>query len=225
MIFVYLNKQTGLIERFPVTLDDLKVDYPFISFVGDIGPDSVLEIISPHVKNYIVAKVYEVDPPALKPFAYLKQVNPVFRGNIWRQQWVQVDVGLEEAQVSAITQIEEAADGARKAAIGNDTNSLEYVKTAEEAKAYKDAGYIGEAGPTVATWARIKGWTLQEAAENILHESDKYYSLLYAIRDARLSAKERIRNALSVDDVRAVFGPTMQVLAMLTEQGRAANAA
>lgn len=97
--------------------------------------------------------------------------------------------------------IDLAADAARKAVAGDPLRAVEYEKSAAEAQAFKDAGYPAATVPrTVAAWA-IGGRTAQQAADNILMESAAYTEALYQIREARLGAKELVRQAMAVGNV------------------------
>lgn len=98
-------------------------------------------------------------------------------------------------------QIDATADAARSAVAGDPLRAVEYDRAAAEAQAFKDAGYPADAVPrTVAAWA-ISGRTAQQAADNILLESAAYTEALYQIREARLGAKELVRQAMAAGDV------------------------
>lgn len=97
--------------------------------------------------------------------------------------------------------IDEAADAARRAVAGDPLRAVEYERSATEAQTFKVAGYPANAVPrTVAAWA-IGGRTAQQAADSILVESAAYTEALYQIREARLGAKEMVRQAMAVGDV------------------------
>lgn len=98
-------------------------------------------------------------------------------------------------------QIDTTADAARRAVAGDPLRAVEYDRAAAEAQAFKDAGYPADAVPrTVAAWA-IGGRTAQQAADNILLESAAYTEALYQIREARLGAKELVRQAMAAGNV------------------------
>lgn len=97
--------------------------------------------------------------------------------------------------------IDMAADAARRAVAGDPFRAVEYDRAAAEAQAFKDAGYPADAVPrTVAAWA-ISGRTAKQAADNILLESAAYTEALYQIREARLGAKELVRQAMAAGNV------------------------
>lgn len=97
--------------------------------------------------------------------------------------------------------IDAAADAARAAVAGDPLRAVEYEKAATEAQDFKDAGYPSDAAPrTVAAWA-ISGRTARQAADNILAEAAAYIEALYQIREARLGAKEQVRQAMAANQV------------------------
>ena len=107
----------------------------------------------------------------------------------------------QDAQRDLCHQIDQAADAARRAVAGDPLRAVEYDRAAAEAQAFKDAGYPADAVPrTVAAWA-ISGRTAQQAADNILLESAAYTEALYQIREARLGAKELVRQAMAAGNV------------------------
>lgn len=109
-------------------------------------------------------------------------------------------------------QIDAAADTARRAVAGDPLRAVEYDRAAAEAQAFKDAGYPADTVPrTVAAWA-ISGRTAQQAADNILLESAAYTEALYQIREARLGAKELVRQAMvagNVDQAQDIVAETI----------------
>lgn len=124
---------------------------------------------------------------------------------VWDEEngkWVppgtpQYDTAVRAAALAAV---DAAADACRLLVVGDPLRVVEYQRAAEEAKHYIDTG---EALPAVTSWAAAKGWTNQQAAENILDESRAWNTVLYAIRDIRLESKESIRTA-SLDQVTSI---------------------
>lgn len=58
---------------------------------------------------------------------------------------------------------------------------------------------------SVVDWATIKGWTNQQAAENIVAQAEAWRGLsLLTIRPARLQIKEQLRLATTVAEMRAL---------------------
>jgi hypothetical protein len=95
--------------------------------------------------------------------------------------------------------IDAAADLARNVVAGDPLRAVEYQRSADQAQAFKDAGYPADDVPSmVAAWA-INGRTPQQAADSILAEANAYYFALTWIRTTRLAAKEQVK-ALMADD-------------------------
>lgn len=125
----------------------------------------------------------------------------------WRMQAPQPSTAeLAAAALAAqlpllCAQIDAAADAARRAVVGDPLRGVEYERSAAEAQTFKEAGYPAESVPrTVAAWA-VNGRTAQQAADNILDEAAAYSEALYQIREARLGAKERVRQAMAANQV------------------------
>lgn len=106
-----------------------------------------------------------------------------------------------EVTAGLCLQIDAAADSARRAVAGDPLRAVEYERSATEAQAFKTAGYPANAVPrTVSAWA-IGGRTAKQAADSILAESAAYTEALYQIREARLGAKEMVRQAMIAGEV------------------------
>lgn len=102
-----------------------------------------------------------------------------------------------QSMAALCASIDAAADAARRAVAGDPLRAVEYERSAAEAKTFKDAGYPAESVPrTVSAWA-INGRTAQQAADSILAEAAAYTEALYQIREARLGAKELVRQQMA----------------------------
>lgn len=89
--------------------------------------------------------------------------------------------------------IDAAADKARGDVAGDPLRAVEYQRSADQAQAFKDAGYpVDNVPPMVAAWA-IGGRTPQQAADSILAEAAAYNGALEWIRATRLAAKEQVK--------------------------------
>ena len=111
---------------------------------------------------------------------------------------------LGERRILLCESIDRAADAARLAVAGDPLRAAEYQVAEAEAKAYQAAGYAGDCPPSVRSWAEAKNWTGKQAADNIIAEAAAWNGALYAIRDARLKAKEGVRSALTADAAAAL---------------------
>ncbi|MDZ7887765.1 MAG: hypothetical protein U5M72_00355 [Pseudomonas sp.] len=126
--------------------------------------------------------------------------------HIWVNETWTFSSELENANHTALkvqlcNEIDVAADTARRAVAGDPLRAVEYERSASEAQAFKVAGYPANAVPrTVSAWA-IGGRTPRQAADSILMESAAYTEALYQIREARLGAKELVRQAMAAGEV------------------------
>lgn len=96
--------------------------------------------------------------------------------------------------------IDNAADKARTKVAGDPLRAVEYDRARIEAEAFKAANYQGTVPRMVAAWA-INGRTSRQAADSILAEAAAYTEALFCIREARLQAKELVRQAMAAGNV------------------------
>lgn len=99
------------------------------------------------------------------------------------------------ALVVAQEQIEQAADQARSAVLGDPLRAIENQLAEDEAKAFKQAGYAGDVPLTVQALVDSQGIEPMEAAEAILQEAQAWHAALCAIRAARLKGKVEVLKA------------------------------
>jgi hypothetical protein len=113
--------------------------------------------------------------------------------------------------------VDEAADRAREKVAGDPLRAVEYQRAADEAQAFKDAGYPAESvPPMVAAWA-ISERTAQQAADNILAEAAAYNGALVWLRTTRLAAKEQIRAFMEAEQPEAAQALTTATVAAIQE--------
>lgn len=127
----------------------------------------------------------------------------------------------DEVKTKLVRQIDLAADMARLTIAGDPLRVVEYERAALEAQAYKAAGYIGSVPPAVKSWADAKGWSGQQAADNILAEAAAWNQALYGIRDMRLKGKETVRNAV---DEAAAQAAAEAIIAQIRTMASVGNA-
>lgn len=121
-------------------------------------------------------------------------LNVIFNG----QQYVGFDFSalpLGAALVAASEQIDLAADTARRTLAGDTLRALEHQTAADEAKAFAQAGYTGEAPPSVQAWMDAAELDAQAATDSILAKAQAWQAALYAIRAARLKGKQGVLKA------------------------------
>jgi hypothetical protein len=104
-----------------------------------------------------------------------------------------------------VAKVDAIADRIRLRVVGDPVRIKEYETAEAEASEYKAAGYPTDAPPTVKSWAEAKSWTNQQAADDILAAADRWHGAMYYIRDARLKAKEAIRNATTSAQKQSIY--------------------
>jgi hypothetical protein len=104
---------------------------------------------------------------------------------------------LPVALVAAQQQIEQEADRARSAVMGDPLRAVEYQLAEDEASAFQAAGFAGDAPLTVQAVVDAEGIEPQQAVQNILLEAQAWRTALYAIRTARLVGKQAVLKATS----------------------------
>ncbi|WP_410952474.1 hypothetical protein [Pseudomonas sp. S1(2024)] len=121
-------------------------------------------------------------------------LNVIFNGQQYAG-WDFAALPLGAALVAACEQIDLAADTARRTLAGDTLRALEHQTAAEEAKAFAQAGYNGEAPPSVQAWMDAAELDAQAATESILAKAQAWQTALYAIRAARLNGKQGVLKA------------------------------
>ncbi|WP_367599268.1 hypothetical protein [Pseudomonas fulva] len=104
----------------------------------------------------------------------------------------------------ACRQVDQAADAARLAVLGDPLRAFEYRIAAEEAQAFAVAGYKGAVPATVQAWIDAADLSPQDAADSILAEAAAWKGALYAIRAARLKGKQHALKAGTHEAVEVV---------------------
>lgn len=111
---------------------------------------------------------------------------------------------LAAAMLVASRQIDQAADAARRAVLGDSLRAVEYQVTANEASAFAAAGYSGEVPPTVQAWMDAAGLEAKAATDSILAEASAWKQALYQLRALRLKGKQDVLKVASHEAVEAV---------------------
>lgn len=158
---------------------------------------------------------YVMDPPMLfipdgpTPSQRLKWV-----GEGLPLEWYETAT-IEQIQARAIAAIDREADASRLMVVGDAARIKEYERAEQQAVAFRDAGFAGEAPSCVACWATAKQWTAQQAAEDILAAAARWLDALDAIRALRLQAKEDVRRAVeasAIETIRTDFSATLKTM-------------
>ncbi|KMQ73989.1 hypothetical protein [Marinobacter subterrani] len=72
----------------------------------------------------------------------------------------------------------------------------EYKRAEEAARNFAAAGYPSSDVPSaVSSWATAKGWTNQEAADDIIATAELWYGAIDQIREIRLTGKAAVQTA------------------------------
>nr|WP_180205506.1 hypothetical protein [Pseudomonas sp. SbOxS1]NYU05619.1 hypothetical protein [Pseudomonas sp. SbOxS1] len=111
---------------------------------------------------------------------------------------------LAAALLVAAQQIDQCADQARRAVLGDPLRAVEYRLTAEEAERFAAANYSGPVPATVQAWIDATGLTAQAATDSILVEASAWKAVIYAIRAERLKGKQDALKAGSHEAAEAV---------------------
>ncbi len=111
---------------------------------------------------------------------------------------------LAAARMVACQQIDQAADQARSAVLGDPLRAVEYRLTAEEAERFAAATYAGPVPQTVKAWMDATGLEAQPATESILVEAAAWKAAIYAIRAARLKGKQDVLKTSAHDAAEVV---------------------
>lgn len=215
MKFLYLSN-TNQILKYPVTLDDIRAELPYISFNNTNDADGVLNVCLVHIKDKRVVKLTPVDPPVRKHFQTVTEGTPEFRANTWRQTWVVTDLPVAIAKIDARNMIENKADEVRRALVENDSMHLEYDLVASEAKAYRANG--GPVPESVQTWMDIKNISAAEATDEILKNHAEYVEVLQLVRKNRLLGKEGLKTCPDTESVRNLLKMVLENLSVLEDR-------
>lgn len=118
-----------------------------------------------------------------------------------------------------IVNIDVEADIIRTRVVGDPVRVFEYQWAESEATAFKAAGYTGNVPVSVSSWATAKGWTAQQACDDILVATQTFRSIMASIRNTRLIGKEQVRAAENDEAAaEAAYKTAMQTFAAIRQQ-------
>lgn len=198
-----------MMKNFVVVDDQGVIVMGFQKYVPEVGPPPPM----PLPENCTCAEVPE---PFVRPESST-QISKLSGGEVVLEE----TATMAEMQARAIASIDEVADAARLAVVGDAARIKEYERAQAGAETYRDAGFTGPVPPGVASWAYAKrraNWTARQAAEDILASSARWYAALDGIRALRLDAKETIRAAVTNEEVTATAA-TFRVTLTAAMQG------
>lgn len=108
---------------------------------------------------------------------------------------------LAAYQKSARSRIDSDVDAVYFAVIGDRTT--EYQQANNDATAFKNAGYLGTVPASVQCWATAKGWTAQQAADDILTTASNWLGAQQSMRANRLARKQDVTASTTLAGVDA----------------------
>lgn len=104
---------------------------------------------------------------------------------------------LAQVKLDLCAQVDASADAAYVAIGGPSPGRLaEYKQAKADADAFSSAGYTGTVPDTIACWAEAKGWTAQQACDDILSTAASWETALAVIRRQRLIGKRNVNEAV-----------------------------
>ncbi|MNJ20023.1 hypothetical protein D3C77_143510 [compost metagenome] len=104
---------------------------------------------------------------------------------------------LAAALLVAAQQVDQAADQARSAVLGDPLRAVEYRITAEEAESFAAGEYAGPVPPSVQAWMDAAGLEARVATNEILTEAHAWKAAVHTIRAERLKGKQGVLKAAS----------------------------
>lgn len=125
-------------------------------------------------------------------------------------------VPLPEQQAAALARVDADVDAIYTAVVG--ARAQEYEAAEREAQAFAAAGYEGQPGPLVASWASVKGWGAQQAASDILAQAAAWRAAMAAMRSQRLATKEAVRSAADAPELGTTLAAWAAFVAAMRQQ-------
>ncbi len=163
--------------------------------------------------------------PSFDPLTQELVSNPVatYVDDQWVADYLVVDLPpevvsskLEDKRVKMLAQVDTDTDALYQQTLGN--KGSEYEATEAQARAFEAADWQGIPGELVRVWAEIKGWTDQQAAEDILTGANRWRAAQVSIRAARLRAKETLRTASDSAGIDSAYATWLQFLAHIPSE-------
>ena len=178
---------------------DLRLMFPEISFPGNISEDDA------SVVGASLVKPLSKPTPTFNQEVYRNGVEVTEEGVY--EKWEIFDLNSQEIvnklqviKTKYVQQINAEDNKIYADVIGNKTT--EYLKAAEDARAYKAAGYpVDDVPDYVQSWADAKLWTAQQACDDIIAQENTWLYAAKLIRDYRLKAKEAVKRATTVEEI------------------------
>lgn len=150
---------------------------------------------------------FQIPPNALDITPPTLQEGQRAYWNFEGESWVYIEANPEPQPAQylpmAILNIDLDVDRIYAQVVG--LRGPEYEMAEDEARLFLADTNITPVPQSVVDWATIKGWTNQEAAQNIVDQAESWRNLsLHVIRPARLQFKEQLRAASTVAAMKAI---------------------
>lgn len=146
---------------------------------------------------------FDITPPVLIE-------GRVARWNLGAGSWMYYDTAnpltsdFDTYRSRVILLVDSDVDLIYKQVIGN--RAPEYEVAERDALDFAAAEFLGDPPASVVDWADIKGWTPQQAAENIIVMATQWRHLSTAVmRPTRLRTKEQLRQTTTSDEVTVIL--------------------
>jgi hypothetical protein len=192
-MYARLFDDTDEIQTYPFPLTQLKNEHPHTSFPREMDDTTLYA--------YRVVRVTLAPQPEHDLATQgIAETPPQLIDGVWTQTWAvhdrtqdEIDSAFANLIALSLVQIDADTDAIYGAKLGH--RAQEYILAEEEATAFAAAGYTGTVPHSVHCWAVPKGWTAQQAADDILATATAWRGAQASIREKRLAAKEAVRNA------------------------------
>lgn len=178
---------------------ELRLAYPNIIFP--------LELSSIDLSIIGARKVVDSESPSCLSSQELIRDGYVFIGGVPTKNWKTVDLNsqeiankLEDIRTKSLVKINADDNRIYADVIGN--KSTEYTRAEAAATIWKSVNYQGQAPEPVQSWADAKNKTARWACDDILNQATLWLQASDLIRRNRLKAKEAVRAANTIDEVR-----------------------
>lgn len=123
---------------------------------------------------------------------------------------------LADYQRAARLRIDADVDAVFADVVGN--RATEYQIAKDDAIALKNAGYSGAIPASVLCWATVKGWTAQQAADDILATATNWLNAQQSMRANRLARKQEVTTATDLAGVDAALSAWATYIAGIRSQ-------
>jgi hypothetical protein len=102
-------------------------------------------------------------------------------------------------RIDAVDAVDRKADEVYFAAVSTAAKLLEYLEAEYDARRYLADNTV--VAPYVYVWAQATGWSMEEAANDILKTANTFRQILIYVRAERLKTKQQIRTSPVGDEL------------------------